>query len=90
MRALLRKFKALFFLFYGQFNRPIKATIRTIVSKFCNKFTLLNIKPLTSLRRFRIEKDIAAVSASFNSQFNAVYGLVAPLDRTLNNFPIAL
>ena len=38
--------------------------IRAIVNKFRIKFTLLNIKPPTHLRRVRTEENIAAVSAS--------------------------
>ena len=45
MRALLRKFIALFFPFSGHFNRPTEATIRAIVIKFPTKFILLDIKP---------------------------------------------
>ena len=53
---------------YGQFNRPTEAAIRAIVTKFCTKFTLLDIKPPTRLRtcRVRIEENIAAVSTSVN------------------------
>ena len=46
--------------FNGQFNRPTKAAIRAIVTKFRTKFTLLDIKPSTRLRRVRIEENIAA------------------------------
>ena len=42
--------------FYGQFNRATEATIRAIVIKFRTKFTLLDIKPLTRLRRVRTEE----------------------------------
>ncbi|XP_054744546.1 uncharacterized protein LOC129248965 [Anastrepha obliqua] len=52
--------------FYGQFNRPTEAAIRAIVTKFRTKFTLLDIKPATRLRRVRTEGNIAAVSASVN------------------------
>ena len=48
--------------FYGQFNRPTAAAIRATVTKF----TLLDIKPPTRLRRLRTEENIAAVSASIN------------------------
>ena len=37
--------------FYSQFNRPTKAAIWTIVTTFRIKFTLLDIKPPTRLRR---------------------------------------
>ena len=52
--------------FYGQLNRPTEAAIRAIVTKFRTKFTLLDIKPPTRLRRLQIEENIAAVSASVN------------------------
>ena len=52
--------------FYAQFNRPTKAAIRAIVTKFRTKFTLLDIKPPTCLRKVRTEENIAAVSASVN------------------------
>ena len=39
--------------FYGQFNRTTEAAI---VTKFRTKFTLLDIKPPTGLRRVRIEE----------------------------------
>ena len=52
--------------FYGQFNRPTEAAIRAIVTKFRTKFTLLDIKPATRLRRLQTEENIAAVSASVN------------------------
>ena len=52
--------------FFVQFNRPIEAAIRAIVVKFCIKFTSLDIKPPTRLRRMRTEETIAAVSASVN------------------------
>ena len=52
--------------FYGEFNRHTEATIRTIVTKFRTKFTLLGIKPSTRLRRVRTEKNIAAVSTNVN------------------------
>ena len=38
----------------------------TIVTKFRTKFTLLDVKPLTRLRRARTEENIAAVSANVN------------------------
>ena len=56
--------------FYGQFHRPTEAAIRAIraiVTKFRIKFTLLDIKPPTRLRRLRTEENIAAVSASINT-----------------------
>ena len=37
--------------FYGEFNRPSEAAIRSIVTKFRTKFTLLDIKPPIRLRR---------------------------------------
>ena len=40
--------------------------IRAIVTKFRTKFTLLDIKTPTRLRRVRTEENIAAVSASVN------------------------
>ena len=52
--------------FYGQFNRPTEAVIRAIATKFRIKFTLLDIKPPTRLRRERTEENIADVSASVN------------------------
>ena len=52
--------------FYGQFKRPTEAAIRAIATKFCTKFTLLDIKPPTRLRRVRTEENISAVSASVN------------------------
>ena len=60
MGALLRKFIARFF----NFNRPTEAAIRAIVTKFRTKFTFLDIKPATRLRRVRTEENIAVVSAS--------------------------
>ena len=51
---------------YGQFSRPTEATIRAIVTKFHTKFTLLDIKRPTRLRRVRTEENIAAVLASVN------------------------
>ena len=52
--------------FYDHFNRPTEAAIRTIVTIFRTKFTLLDTKPPTRLRRLRTEENIAAVSASVN------------------------
>ena len=52
--------------FYGQFNRPHEAIIRAIVTKFHTKFTFLNIKPPTRLRRVRSVQSITALSASVN------------------------
>ena len=52
--------------FYGQFNRHTEATIRTIVTKFCTKFTLLDIKPSAGLRRVRTEENVAVILASIN------------------------
>ena len=52
--------------FYGQFNRPTEAAIRAIVTEFCTKFTLSDIKPPTRLCTVRTEENIAAVSASVN------------------------
>ena len=49
---------------YGQFGRPTEGAIRKLVTKFRAKFTLLDIKPLTRIRRVRNEENIAAVSAS--------------------------
>ena len=40
--------------------------ISLIVTKFRTKFTLLEIKPPTHLRRVRTKENIAAVSASVN------------------------
>ena len=44
----------------------IEASSRAIVTKFRTKFTWLDIKPPTCLRRVRTEENIAAVSASVN------------------------
>ena len=52
--------------FYGQFNQLSEAAIRAVVTKFRIKFTLLDIKPSTRLRRVRTEENIAALSASVN------------------------
>ena len=52
--------------FYGQLNRPTEAAIRSFVTKFRTKFTLLDIKPTTRLRRMRTEENIAAESTSVN------------------------
>ena len=49
---------------YGQFGRPTEEAIRKLVTKFRTKFTLLDIKPLTRIRRVRNEENIAAISAS--------------------------
>jgi hypothetical protein len=49
---------------YGQFNRPTEGAIRALVTEFRTKFTLLDIKPPTRLRRVRTEENIVAVSAS--------------------------
>ena len=66
MRALLKKFLRGLFPFYGQLKQPTEAAIRANVAKFPSKFTFLNIKPPTRLRRVRTEENIAAVSASVN------------------------
>ena len=58
--------------FYGQFNRPTEAVIRAIVTKFRTKFTLLDIKPPTRLRR-RV-----AISASVNSN-SSPFAAIGPL-----------
>ena len=50
--------------FNGHFNRATEAAIRAIVTKFRTKFTLLDIKPATRLRRVRTEQIIAAVSSA--------------------------
>ena len=52
--------------FYAQLNRLTEAAIRTIVTKYRSKFTLLDIKPPTRLRKGRTEENIAALSASIN------------------------
>ena len=52
--------------FYDQFNRLTEAAIRAIVTKFRTNFILLDIKPLTRLRRVRTNENVAAVSASVN------------------------
>ena len=52
--------------FYGQFIRPTEAAYRAIVTKLRIKFTLLDIKPATRLRRVRTEDNIACLSASVN------------------------
>ena len=49
---------------FGHFNRPTEAAIRSIVTKYRTKFTLLDIKPPTRLRRGGTEENIAALSAS--------------------------
>ena len=43
-----------------------RTAIRAIVTELCTKFTLLDIKPPTRLRRERTEENIATVSASVN------------------------
>ena len=50
--------------FYGQFGRASEAAIRSLVTKFRTKFTLLDIKPPTRIRRVRTEENVVAVSAS--------------------------
>ena len=40
---------------HGPFNRPTEAAFRAIVTTFRTKFTLLDIKPPTRLRRLRTE-----------------------------------
>ena len=62
----VKKVHRTFLPFYCQLNRPTKSVIRAIVTKFCTKFTLLDIKPPTCLRSVRTEENIAAVSASVN------------------------
>ena len=52
--------------FYGHFNRHTEAAIRAIVTMFRTKFTLLDNKQPTRLRRVRAEENIAAVSVSVN------------------------
>ena len=47
--------------FSAQFNALTEAAILTIVTKFRTKFTLLDIKPATRLRRVRTEENIAVV-----------------------------
>ena len=54
--------------FYGQFNRSTEAAILAIVIKFRTKFTLLNIKKPTCLRRIRTEENITALWASVNDE----------------------
>ena len=66
--ALLRKLHRALLPFYGQFNRLTEAAIRAILTKFRTKFTLLDIKPPTRLRRVPTEENIAAVSASVNDE----------------------
>ena len=63
----VKKFHRVLLPFYGQFNWPIEVAIRTIVTKFHIKFTLLDIKLPTRLPRVRTEEYIAAVSASVNA-----------------------
>ena len=46
------------------FNRPAVAAIGAILTKFRTKFTLLDIKPPTRLRKVRTEGNITAVLAS--------------------------
>ena len=52
--------------FYMQFSRPTEAAIRAIATKFRTKFTLLDIKPSTRLRRLRTEANFADVSPRVN------------------------
>ena len=61
-------------LFYGQFSRPTEAAIRAIVTKFRTKFTLLDLKPPTRLRRERTEENIGAVSARVNDDHKLLIG----------------
>ena len=42
------------------FNVATEAYIRAIVTKFRTKFTLLDIKPTTHLRRVRTEENICS------------------------------
>ena len=60
----VKKVNRAFLPFYSQFNRPTEAAIRIIVTKFRTKFTLLDIKLPTRLRRVQTEENIAAVVAS--------------------------
>ena len=71
--SVKKVYRALF-PFYGQFNRPTKAAIRAIAIKIRTKFTLLDIKPQTRLRRVRTEENIAAVSASVNDDHQLSIG----------------
>ena len=48
------------------FNRPTEAAIRATVTKCRTKFTLLDIRPPTRLRRVQTEENVAAVPASVN------------------------
>ena len=66
MRALLRNFIARFFYFMVSLIEPVAVAVRAIVTKFRSKFTLLDIKPQTCIRRERFEENIASVSASVN------------------------
>ena len=47
----VKKFHRVLFPFYDQFSRPTEAAIRAIVTKFRTKFTVLDIKAPTRLRR---------------------------------------
>ena len=57
----VKKVNRAFFPFYGQFNRPTEGAILAIVNKSRTKFTLLDIKLPTRLRRVRTAEYIAAV-----------------------------
>ena len=50
--------------FNGQFNRLTEVPIRAIMIKFRTKFTLLDIKPPTRLRRVQTEENIAVAVLS--------------------------
>ena len=69
MRALLRKFIGSFCHFMVSLIDPLKRLFvrnHCVVTKFCTKFTLLDMKPPILLRSVRTEENIAAVSASVN------------------------
>ena len=65
MRALLRQFIARFFHFMVILINPLKQLFG-LLCQFRTKFTLLDIKTPTRLRRVQTEENIAAVSVSVN------------------------
>ena len=64
---------------------------RAIVTKLRTKFTLLDIKSPTRIRRVRTEENIAAVSASVNDDLividSSLFGAIGPLlHNNVENF----
>ena len=55
--------------FYGQFNEPTETAMRAIVTKFCTKFTLWEIKPPTHSRRVRTAENIVDLSANISDDY---------------------